>query len=230
MIRNKTIRIGLADSQSIFMEGLKILLQSHSETFNVVFQVTSGNKLANIISEDPIDILIMDLCLEDKDGVDLIAELKSIKPDLGVLIFTQYAQTKFIKNAFLDGADGYMLKNDKLDNLEQAIHSISEGKTFMGEGISIGPKHSAVSPHNSDRWKTEDPFLLKHELTFREREILSEICEGKTNKEIAGDLYISDQTVSVHKKNIMRKFNVGNTKQLKEIAHEFKLHEYNTPS
>ncbi len=224
---SKTVNIGLADSQFIFTEGLKYILHSGiTDNLKVKWQVTSGKSLLKKIVEKDIDVLITDLCLEEKDAIDILTELKNLNPKLKIVIFTQYAQTKFIKDSFLTGADGYLLKSDSIENLLEAIETVDNGKTFMGDGISIGPKLQARSPHDSAKWAAEDAFLMKHKLTIREREILAEICEGKTNKEIASDLYISDQTVSVHKKNIMKKFNVDNSKELRQAATEYNLEHF----
>lgn len=218
----ETVKIGLADSQSIFVEGIKrILTGNNNARYEIKWDVSSGESLLKKVEIDPVDVLLTDLCLYEIDGIDILNDLKILDPNLRIMIFTQYAQTKFIKTAFLEGADGYLLKSDEIDNLFNGINTVLEGKTFMGNGISIGPKRTKVLPHDKNSWECEDPFLIKHKLTTREHEILVEICTGKTNKEIAKKLYISDQTVSVHRKNIMRKFNVNSTKTLQKVAANF---------
>ncbi len=226
-----TINIGLADSQSIFLHGLKMILNTYEDTrYKVCWEGQSGKKLLEEIKGLDLDILLMELCLKDIDGIDILTELKKLNPQVRIIIFTQYTQAKFIKDAFLDGVDGYLLKSDTIENLFNAIETVLQGKTFMGDGISIGPKRGTKSPHDKRKWTSKDAFLMKHELTSREKEILYEICTGKSTKEIAQALYISNQTVSVHKKNIMRKFDVNSSKSLKKIALKFNFQETYSPA
>lgn len=214
----------MADIQTLFSEGIRGILKNNKH-YDYVFSwsVTSGEELLTKVASENVELLIMDLCLYEIDGIDLIDQLKQKYPEMRILIFTQYAQSKFIKEAFLKGADGYLLKSDTSQNLFKAIETVLNGETFMGGGISIGPKNNLSLPGESEKWASEDPFFLKHELTLREREILSEICDGKTNKEIASELFISDQTVCVHKKNIMKKFNVNSSQKLKLLAKSYNL-------
>ena len=216
------VTIGLADEQRIFTEGLKLLILSHQNgevSSEVRWTVDNGDDLLKNLGEEPVDLLFMELCLPKKDGLDLIADIKDRFEDTRLCILSQYHESKFVKEAFKNGADGYLLKQNSCQEIYNAIPEILNGVPFMGDNVSIGPQNglSNGSPKRK-LFQKEDSFLVKHSLTKRESEILEQIALAKNNKDIAKDLYISDQTVSVHRKNIMRKLNVSSTAGLIKVA------------
>lgn len=222
------INIGLADEQEIFTEGLKLLIANNLDpeySYNVLWEVHNGQDLLSKLEEEPVDLLFLELCLPKKDGLDLIPMIKEIKNENGsengirICVLSQYADSKFVKEAFQNGADGYILKQNSCQEFYQAIPEILSGVPYMGNKVSIGPQNglSNGSPKRQE-FQKEDSFLVKHSLTKRESEILAQIALAKNNKDIARDLYISDQTVSVHRKNIMRKLNVSSTAGLIKVA------------
>lgn len=215
------LNIGLADEQKIFTEGLKLLInQMNTElSCNVLWEVQNGEDLLRNLREEPVHLLFLELCLPKKDGLDLISEIKDQCEDLRICVLSQYPDTKFVKQAFQSGADGYVLKQNTFEEFCNAIPEILNGETYMGANVSIGPQNklSNGSPKR-ELFQKEDSFLVKHSLTKRENEILEQIALAKNNKDIAKDLYISDQTVSVHRKNIMRKLNVSSTAGLIKVA------------
>jgi DNA-binding NarL/FixJ family response regulator len=215
------IRIGLADEQRIFTEGLKRLIKSIESDISceVAWEVQNGEELLEKLAEEPVNLLFLELCLPKKDGLDLISDIKEDFEELRLCILSQYHDSKFVKQAFQNGADGYILKQNTVEEFSNAIPKIMNGVAYMGDNVSIGPQNnlSNGSPKR-ELFQKEDSFLVKHSLTKRESEILAQIALAKNNKDIAKDLYISDQTVSVHRKNIMRKLNVSSTAGLIKVA------------
>ena len=215
------VNIGLADEQRMFTEGLKSLINCMESDLscNVLWVAQNGDDLIEKLKEEPVHLLFLELCLPQKDGLDLIAEIKENNDDLRICVLSQYHDSKFVKEAFQNGADGYVLKQNGFKEFTEAIPEIINGEAFMGDNVSIGPQNnlSNGSPKR-EMFQKEDSFLVKHSLTKRENEILAQIALAKNNKDIAKDLYISDQTVSVHRKNIMRKLNVSSTAGLIKVA------------
>jgi DNA-binding NarL/FixJ family response regulator len=215
------------DDHALFSEGLKALL-SHlqSPDIRVIGTFKEPTQALDLIKSDNVDVLFLDLNLGREDGLDWIAPFRKADPDIKIIILTMYDDGRFIKRAFLSGADGYLLKGVGSGELREAVEAVIQGKTFMGSGVQIATPH-----HNSDdgveknngNTRYSDAFILKHNLTRREIEVLTLITQAYSNKEIARKLYISDQTVSVHRKNLMRKLGVSNTVSLIKIANELSI-------
>lgn len=217
------IRTILADDQCIFVEGLKSVLQrSRNFRFDVLAEAFNGRDLIRMARKHPAELLILELNLPDKDGLDVIAQVRKERLPLKLLVLSRYDEPRIIKSAFKAGVDGYILKDKGVDELFFAIGEVMTGNTFLGEGVGLydHPNGSTINGRHSQRFAFEDGFIKKHNLTKRETEILRLITEAMSNKEIAKELFISDQTVSVHRKNIMRKLGVSNTAALIKTAYE----------
>jgi DNA-binding NarL/FixJ family response regulator len=138
------------------------------------------------------------------------------------LVLTSYGDYKFVGAALKNGADGYILKSNEPDDLLFGIEDVMSGNTYLAPGLHITPPNKKrVSSLIKSGY--EDRFVIKQKLTTREHEVLELITQAKNNKEIAKELFISDQTVGVHRKNIMRKLGVRNTINLIKFAMENQL-------
>ena len=215
------------DDHALFAEGLKALL-SHLQTpdIRIVAMFKEPEQALEILKSNDIQILFLDLNLGREDGLDWIAPFRKISPGIKIIVLTMYDDGRFIKQAFLSGADGYLLKGVGLTELKQAVEAVIQGKTFMGSGVHVATPHHESDDgleKNNGNTRYSDAFILKHNLTKREIEVLALITQAYSNKEIARKLYISDQTVSVHRKNLMRKLGVSNTVSLVKIANELSL-------
>jgi len=223
----QTIKTILADDQRIFIEGLKSVLQEKSPVpISVVHCAFNGKDLVEAVRQNPANLLILDLKLPDKDGLEVLKVLRKECIPIQVLILSRYDDPKIVKIAFKYGADGYILKDKNVAELFTAIREVLAGNTFVGEGVSFYKKSRSVRLNGksaSGAYAFQDSFVKRHQLTKREIEILRLITEALSNKEIARELYISDQTVSVHRKNIMRKLGVSNTAALVKTAYDHSL-------
>jgi DNA-binding NarL/FixJ family response regulator len=180
----------------------------------VVGILHEGGTVFDKISRNVADVLLLDLNLPDRDGLDLLPELTKKYPELKVIVVTMYDHPKFIQESFKSGASGYILKSSGFSELKKAIIEVTGGNRYIGDGLMMFPKE-IVEQKNG---KFDDTYSIKNKLTKREKEILILISQAKSSKEIAEVLFISDQTVSVHRKNIMRKLNVNNTASLIKFA------------
>jgi DNA-binding NarL/FixJ family response regulator len=166
------------------------------------------------------DLLLMDLNLPETDGLKVLPEVKRGSSNTRVLVMTVFDDPRLVKAAFKAGADGYILKSGTKDELFHAIEEVIDGHTFVGRGVMLVDQHNG---HGSENGMPDKRFARKHGLTPREMEIMRFIGQAMNNKNISEKLYISDQTVSVHRKNIMRKLGVNNTASLIKIAFENNL-------
>ena len=219
------IRTVIADKQKLFLEGLELVLVNINDlNFNIVNHAFSGKDLIRILKETTVDLIFLDLNLSDQDGFELIEYLKDESPKTMVCVLTSYRDPKYVKEAFQKGADGYFLKTGDSEELIDCVTNMKKGERFLSKGLFITPpKRTGQVPVEQESERYEDNFMLKQKLTKREQEVLILIVDAKNNRQIAQELFISDQTVGVHRKNIMRKLGVKNTISLIKFALEHSL-------
>lgn len=217
------VNLIVADDHPIYAAGLRAVLMNAQNRYRFVVGgiARTGMQLSELLKNSKADVLMTEVFLPDTDGIKLIASLKKSHPQLRVLVVSAQEDPRLVKSAFRHGADGYLLKTATESELISALEDIMEGKTIVGEGIDLADPSRGGS--NVGDTASESRFARHHGLTRREIEVMRHIGEALNNKEIAERLYISDQTVSVHRKNIMRKLGVNNTASLIKIAYENNL-------
>ena len=217
-----SIRTVLADTHALFLDGFERLLEEIDyPDVSVVARANSASQLNEILEKKRPDLLFMELNFTDEDGLSLIVHLKKEYPDMRLCILSGYVDHKFVKEAFQKGADGYYSKFNDSTELIECINELTLGNRFLGSGLQITPRKNSNGAAPTSQM--EDRFMLKKKLTKREHEVLELIAKAMNNKDIAQKLYISDQTVGVHRKNIMRKLGVRNTVNLIRFAIDHQL-------
>ncbi len=228
MIKNPTkreqIKVVIADDHRIFIEGLKsILSRIESHRCAVIGEVYRGTDVLKSLEESSVDLLLLDLNLPDMSGIQVLRKLKEEKKKVKVIVLTMYDEPKFAKEAFQLGADGYVSKNGVIDELSEAITEVMKGNIFMGKGVNISDVRTGSREKSTSEKQFEDKFIKENKLTKREVEVLTYIAQALSNEEIGKILYISGQTVGVHRKNLMRKLGVNSTAALIKLAYELNL-------
>lgn len=222
-----TIRIVLVDNHQIFIEGLKVVLNGYDDlNFEVIGEISTGNSLIKFLEKNEADLVLLDMNLADMDGLEVLNTLKERGSNTKVITMSMYDEPKIVKSAFKAGTYGYVLKSTSLLELYKAIQTVLSGETYMSLGLSLtntSGMHSQFLHNGKLSSSFEDRFIKKFKLTKREIEVLKLVGQAMSNKEIAKELYISDQTVSVHRKNIMKKLDVNNTASLIKFAFEHNL-------
>jgi DNA-binding NarL/FixJ family response regulator len=215
------IRYVVADDHQLFLKGFILLLQRIKSRYSLecVGEARNAQELLRLILPSEIDLLFLDLNFAETDASLLIPKLKEMHGNLRILCVSMYTDDKVVRETLRKGADGYLSKSTDPVDLALAIESVMEGQMFLGKDIKITdpdkkPIHQAT---NLNR------FNAKYQLTKREKEILELIAKGKSNKDIASMLFISKDTVSVHRKNLMKKLNVRNASGLIKVAFDFNL-------
>lgn len=209
------------DCQKMFVEGLDSYLKLNAKKYEVVSRVCTSEELRDKIQNIDFDILITELNIPDQDGILIIEQMRNSNPDIKILVLSSYTDFKLVKNAMIKGADGFVSKTSTFGELTYALDEISFGNTYIGDGLRTSPSaytKRSIEPKVASEY--EDTFTLKKKLTKREHEILELITQGKNNKKIGLELFISDQTVGVHRKNIMKKLGIRNTASLIKFALE----------
>jgi DNA-binding NarL/FixJ family response regulator len=205
-----TYRIVVADDHALFRQGLKGILGGAAD-LEVVGEAGDGLELLNLMNLNKLDphLVILDISMPNLRGIEAIREIKTIHPNVKILIVTMHKDKEYLLQSLAAGADGYFLKKDADTELFAAIEKIRNKKNY-------------VSPHLSeelaDDWEQIRMGFIKPLLTPREREVLKLIAEGKSNKEVADLLFVSVHTVERHRANIMEKLNLKKTADLVKYA------------
>ncbi len=214
------IRIIIADDHLLFLDGLKrVLSESEAFNFDIVGTATSGQEVIRLVKMNKPHIVFLDLNMPGKDGLAVLEEIRAWNKEIKVVVVTMYDKGKIVKAAIKGGCRGYILKMYGKHELFAAVESVLSGETYIGQGINFT---SQGIPKKEDV-RFDDSFIQRHKLTKRELEILKLISQALSNKQIGKELFISDQTVSVHRKNIMRKLGVSNTAGLIKVAYDNSL-------
>lgn len=197
-VMSEEITVLLADDHSLVRRGFRRLLDD-DEQMRVVGEASNGIEAIQMAYELKPKVVVMDLSMPELDGVQATMEIVKHLPDTEVLVLSMHAEDNYVRNALDAGAKGYLLKSAIDVDLIGAIKAVAEGRRFIGSGL----KYVA---------QERDDELSK--LTVREKQVLQLIAQGKSNKEIAGLLDLSVNTVSVHRANLMEKMDIHRTAEL----------------
>ena len=202
------IKVFIVDDHYMVIEGIRSLLQNEKGVDWVGHATNASSCLAFLQQQQP-DVILMDINLPDKSGIDLCKEVKERYPSVFIIGLSTFNQQSFIQKMIDNGASGYVLKNATQAELMEAIEIVASGKTFLSNEAAL----SLRSKDNNDA-----PVI-----TRREKEVLELIAEGMTNNEVAQKLFISPSTVDTHRKNLLVKFEAKNTASLIRLAAQHQL-------
>jgi DNA-binding NarL/FixJ family response regulator len=196
----------------MFRQGIRLLLET-IEDLEVVGEVGDGLQLVQMARELSPDIVLVDISMPGLRGLEATREIKAVDRNIKVLILTMHKDTKYLYHALSSGAEGYLVKEDADTELFDAINIICSGGTYISPLLSVALTDDVIRMYQRGEAKPHiDP------LTTREREVLTLIAEGKSNKEIAQLLFISVRTAQHHRANIMNKLNIRKTADLVRYA------------
>jgi DNA-binding NarL/FixJ family response regulator len=210
------IRIALVEDHAILREGLKALILMESD-FDIVGEFASAELSLAGISELQPDIVITDLALPGRSGIELLAEVKRLSPRTRKLVLTAHENEEYIRAALNAGADGYVLKDANSAELMLAIRTVSVGQQFLCKAIASKILSGYLSGHLSGEQRAASPSAAQS-ITGREREVLTRIALGNSNKLIARELGVSPKTVEKHRSNLMRKLQLHNAAAITMFA------------
>src|SRR4030042_6197922 len=199
-------QIILADDHLMFRQGLRKILEERAD-FEVIGEVNCGLELLKLLQELVPDLVILDISMPNLRGIEAVREIKSLCPNVKILILTMHKEREYLYQSVSAGADGYLLKEDADTELFSAIKTIQQGRIYVSP---------AMADESKDDWarmaRGERAIPFGDPLTTRERQVLKLIAEGKSSKEIGDLLFISVRTVERDRANMMDKLG------LKKIA------------
>jgi len=222
-------KIALADEHVMFLEGVQNLLEANEYPgYFVGAKANSGKDLISLVKNEYFDALIFEINFVDIGPEELIIEIKRNSKDTKLFVLSAYGDMNLVKTCFRLGVDGYLLKSSKSTMLIDGLNKVLRNNIYIGENLKVAPEKNIESKtkitHAFEKKKIPtDRFIIRQRLTKREKEILEHIYQGMTNRMIAKELYISEHTVGVHRKHIMKKISVNSTADLIEFVKEFKI-------
>lgn len=208
------IRIHLADDHHVLIDGMRTLLNSISN-FKVVGYSLKGTTLYEDVSNNSIDILVLDISMPEKNGIEVLKEFSKKGFPCKVVVLSTYDEVKIIQEVMKLGASGYLTKQCAGENIVEAIQVISNGEEYFCNQVREKIFSSATKNNSKLNLQKNN---LEHQLTGREIEIITLIALEFSGKEISEQLFISSNTVETHRKNIMKKLKVKNTIGLVKFA------------
>lgn len=204
-----TIRLVLADDHAIVREGLKRIVSEVGD-LQVVGEAADGHEVMQRVRELDFDVLVLDLSMPGRSGMELIKLAKAEKPKLRILVLSMHQETQYAVRAIRSGASGYLTKESAPAQLEQALRKIAGGGAYISaevaEQLALGamPGAQPAAPHES--------------LSDREFDVMRRLATGESVTDIATALSLSVKTVSTHKANGMAKLGLQNQTELVRYA------------
>ena len=198
-----SIKLIVADDHEVVRAGLKSLLQGTD--VKIVGEAATGESALRLVLKHPVNVVLLDVRMPEGDGLSTLARIRLEKPELAILIWSAFDNPTYVARAVALGANGYVLKSAGKDKLLQAIHAVAAGETIWTREELRRVTGALTTPRLSAD--------IEVPLTQRENEVLRQLAEGATNKEIAHTLHISYETVKEHVQHILRKIGVTDRTQ-----------------
>lgn len=212
-------RIHLADDHQILIDGIRTLLNTIPE-FEVVGYSLTGTTIFQDVTENKSDILILDINMPEKDGLEVIKEFAEKGFSCKIIILSSYDDLRIIKEVMKLGSSGYLTKKCAGENIVEAIQCVSRGEEYFCKAVRE-KIFNTVTKDNTKLIKNNS--TVQTMLTDRELEIITLIALEYSGKEISDQLFISMNTVETHRKNIMKKLDAKNSISLVKYAIKNKL-------
>lgn len=203
------IKVMLADDHAMMREGIKQLLEFDG-TIEVIAEASDGVSCLEKLEQVKPDVLLLDINMPNKNGIEVLEIIRNRGMDLKVLILTVHNEVEYLLKAVDIGVDGYLLKDTDFYELKKAIMGVLQGESYIQPGL-IPALNSRLVARDADKEKIDL-------LTKRELEVLIEVANGMFNKEIATSLNISERTVKNHISNIFKKIDVADRTQAAVFA------------
>lgn len=207
---NNTIKIIVADDHPIVRDGLVTILGTQAD-FEVIAEAHNGKELIAKAQQFLPDVILTDLEMPELDGVEAIRAIRASLPDMNFIVFTAFDTDERIVSAVQAGAKGYLLKGSPRDEVFKAIRVVSSGGSLLEPTVA-----TKLLQHMSGNSSAQD--TLVESLTEREMEVLEHLGMGMTNKEIGGELFITERTVKFYVSAILGKLSASNRTEAVAIA------------
>lgn len=209
------IKVYIADDHSLIREGIKRLIEKEND-LSFLGETSNPFEVIDYIRENKCDVVILDISMPGKSGLDVLKELRVADPDVKVLMMTMMPEEQFAKRALKAGAAGYLTKDNAADEVVTAIRRIAGGRKYISQSLA------EKLAEDIDTTKQKEPYET---LSDREFQILKFIAIGKSQIDISEELSISVSTVNTYRARILEKLNLHSNADLIHFAYQNKLLE-----
>lgn len=209
----RVVRILIADDHPIVRTGLKQILAEDPD-IRLVGEASNSGEVIDFLWKHECDFVLLDIGMPGRSGLEVISEIKQIKPNICVLILSIYPEEQYAVRALRAGASGYLTKASAPIELIRAIHKVSRGGKYISQNLA------EILASEIDKHSTKQ---LHEKLSDREYEVMLMLASGKTVTEVAGNLCLSVKTISTYRANILEKMSMRNNAQLTFYAVEKNL-------
>jgi two-component system invasion response regulator UvrY len=202
------LKILIADDHAIVRQGLKQIV-TETRDMTVAGEADNGQELLNKIKEDDYDVVVLDITMPGRDGLDVLRQLRTERPRLPVLMLSIHPEEQYALRALRAGASGYLTKESAPDELVGAIRKVSSGGKYISASLAEKLAFELEAGHAQ---------ALHEALSDREYQVLCLIASGKTVMDIAQELSLSEKTVSTYRSRVLEKMNMKNNAELTYYA------------
>lgn len=204
----QAMRILLVDDHQIVRAGLAQFIVEHDD-LKVAAEAGSGDEAIRLVRQQEFDVVILDISMPDKNGIDTLRVIKQIKPDIHVLVLSGYPETHYAVNMLRAGASGYVCKDAPPDEVIRAIRVVARGRRYLSE---------AAADLVSDQLMRPTEKMVHETLSEREFQIFRKLAGGQSPTAIAGELHLSVKTVSTYRTRVLEKMGLKTNADLTYYA------------
>lgn len=216
-----TIRVALADDQRLLREGLRIILEAAPDML-VVGEAEDGIAATTLAATEQPDVMLIDIRMPRRDGIAATEIIHHTHPSVRIILLTTYDTPELVIEGLRAGAVGYVLKDCSAEELYTAIRAVARGQVLL-QATSAAQLLAGLSPIALPSSPPPQSIAEKLGLTERERDVLRLIVQGRTNREIAAELYVSEATVKTHINHLFSKLGARDRAQAVVLAHQLGL-------
>ena len=209
-------KVLIVDDHAVVRDGLKRILDEHQPGETVFAEATNGSEALDLVHQQDWDVVVLDLSLGSASGLEVLKDLKQIRPKLPVLILSMHSEEQYARRAFKAGAAGYLTKDSPRAELLKALSRIVEGRRY------VSPDLAEALISDIERGAGRAPHEV---LSDREFQVMCLIASGKTLSEIAATLALSDKTISTYRARVLEKMAMRTNAELTHYAIHTKLVE-----
>ena len=204
----------IVDDHPLFREGLRAVLEPDNR-FEVVGEGQNGAEALEMVKKLDPDLVVVDISLPDRSGIELTREIRSLLPEMRIMIVSMHSKIDYIAEAFQAGATGYVVKESASESLLQGLEQVSKGDYYLDSSLSQQVVEKLIGPREKENQISHSAY---GGLTPKEQEVMRLLAEGLSSKKVAEKLFISPKTVENHRASIMNKLDLHGTVELVRYA------------